>query len=198
MRYYCHTRYVYLAMSLLQGGRVQFDLGPIGRRTPATCELYGPAWAARRVSANTAITSPTEDAFEPPNLLIRAAERVMGWYDRFAPRRLRERALNRCADLIARDLSVTEYFTLSPVNGTLNALALHARGAKPAEVSRCVEGFEFYRWGDVTRGLRYSGGSTRVWDTGFAVEALVTNPALRHANIVTRFCEHTASSRRTR
>ena len=141
-----------------------------------------------------------EDAFEPPNLLIRAAERVLGWYDRFAPRRLRERALNRCADLIARDLSVTRDLTLSPVNGTLNALSLFARGANPTEVARCFECFEFYRWDDDARGLRYSGGSTRVWDTGFAVEALLANPdaAREHRNSLLRAYRFLAANQMTR
>jgi len=177
IRFYCHTRYVYLAMSLLQGGHVQFDIGPIAddlRR-----ELYGPAGPPARFRAHRYHLA-AEDAFEPPNLLIRVAERVLGWYDRFPSPWLRERALQKCADLIARDLQATEHLTLSPVNGVLNALALHARGADPAEVARCVEGFEFYRFDDAARGLRYAGGRTRVWDTGFAVEALLANPAAAH------------------
>ncbi|QJX00198.1 2,3-oxidosqualene cyclase [Frigoriglobus tundricola] len=177
IRFYCHTRYVYLAMSLLQGGRVQFDMGPIAddlRR-----ELYGPVGPPVSFREHRYHLA-AEDTFEPPNLLIRVAERVMGWYDRFPNPRLRERALRKCADLIARDLRATEYLTLSPVNGVLNALALHARGADRAEVARCVEGFEFYRLDDDARGLRYAGGRTRVWDTGFAVEALLANPVVAH------------------
>ena len=174
LRFYCHTRYVYLAMAILQGGRVQFDIGPLAddlRR-----ELYGPAGPPAGFREHRYHLA-AEDAFEPPNLLIRAAERVLGWYDRFPIRKLREAALRTCADLIARDLDATDYLTLSPVNGVLNALALHARGADPAEVAKCVDGFEFYRWDDDARGLRYAGGRTRVWDTGFAVEALLANPA---------------------
>ncbi|MBN9117445.1 MAG: MFS transporter, partial [Pandoraea sp.] len=30
VRFYCHTRYVYLAMSVLQGGHAKFDLGALG------------------------------------------------------------------------------------------------------------------------------------------------------------------------
>ena len=170
LRFYCHTRYVYLAMSLLQGERVQFDLGPLAddlRR-----ELYGPAGPPARFREHRYHLA-AEDAFEPPNLLIRAAERVLGWYDRSPSSMLRDAALQKCADLIALDLTATDHLTLSPVNGVLNAMALHARGADPAEVAKCVAGFEFYRFDDAARGLRYSGGRTRVWDTGFAVEALL-------------------------
>lgn len=172
IRFYCHTRYVYLAMSLLQGGHVTFDLGPLGEELRR--ELYGsngPPASFRGHRYRLAAA----DAFEPPNLLVRAAERVMGWYDRMPLRAVRERALTRCADLIARDLDATDHLTLSPVNGTLNALALFARGADRAQVVKCVEGFEFYRFDDAERGLRYSGGCTRVWDTGFAVEALLAD-----------------------
>jgi lanosterol synthase len=172
MRFYCHTRYIYLAMSLLQGGRVQFDLGELGDSLRR--ELYGAVLPARCRAHRYDLAQ--EDAFEPPGLLIRLAERVLGWYDRFPIHKLREAAFRKCADLISRDLSATEYITLSPVNGTLNAMALHARGASAAEVAKCVEGFEYYRWDDESRGLRYAGGRSRTWDTGFAVESLLASP----------------------
>lgn len=172
MRFYCHTRYIYLAMSLLQGGRVQFDLGAIGEDLKR--ELY-PAGIPSQFRDHR-YDLAAEDAFEPPNLVIRVAERVLGWYDRVSIRKLREAALQRCEHLISRDLAATEYLTVSPVNGTLNAMALHARAATRAEIEKCVTGFEFYRWDDEERGLRYAGGRTRVWDTGFAMEALLANP----------------------
>lgn len=174
MRFYCHTRYIYLAMSVLQGARANFDLGPLGDELRR--ELYGPAGPPTSLRPHRYDLAP-EDAFEPPPLLVRAAERALGWYDARAPRGLREKALRRCEELIRRDLTTTDYLTLSPVNGALNALALHARGAPRSEIEKCVKGFEFYRWDDRDYGLRYSGGSTRVWDTGFALEALLANPA---------------------
>ncbi len=179
IRFYCHTRYVYLAMSLLQGSHAKFDLGLLADELRA--ELYGPVGPPKSFREHRYHLAPS-DAFEPPNLLIRAAERVMGWYDRVPVRKLREHALRKCADLIARDLDATGNLTLSPVNGVLNVLALHARGAGRELIAKCVEGFEFYRFDNVDRGLRYAGGCTRVWDTGFAVEALLANPAVTRAN----------------
>ncbi|WP_162669843.1 2,3-oxidosqualene cyclase [Gemmata massiliana] len=179
IRFYCHTRYVYLAMSLLQGSHARFALGSLGDELRH--ELYGPAGPPVSFRERRYHLAPS-DAFEPPNLLIRAAERVMGWYDRFPIRRLRERALQRCADLIQLDLDISDRLTLSPVNGVLNVLALHARGADRSRIAKCVEGFEAYRWDDAARGLRYSGGRTRVWDTGFAVEALLADPSAIRAN----------------
>jgi lanosterol synthase len=173
MRLYCHTRYIYLAMSLLQGSRVQFDLGKLGDELRR--ELYGEAGMPASFREYRYDLAP-EDTFEPPGFLVRAAERVLDWYDRFPVRPLRDAAFRRCEDLIARDLGATEYLTLSPVNGTLNAMALHARGAPATEIAKCVAGFEYYRWEDAARGLRYAGGRTRTWDTGFAVEALLANP----------------------
>ncbi len=117
-----------------------------------------------------------EDAFEPPGPLVRGAERLLDWYDRRAGGKPREAALRRCEGVIRRDLRTNDSLTLSPVNGVLNALALRVRGASAAEVAKCIEGFEFYRWDDDARGLRYAGGRTRLWDTAFAVEALLANP----------------------
>jgi lanosterol synthase len=173
MRFYCHTRYIYLAMSVLQGGRVQFDLGTLGKDLRR--ELYGEAGMPESFRAHR-YDLAADDAFEPPGLLVRAAERVLGWYDCFPIRKLREAAFRKCEALIARDLAATQYLTLSPVNGTLNAMALFARGAPATEIAKCVAGFEYYRWEDEARGLRYAGGRTRTWDTGFAVEALLASP----------------------
>ncbi|AWM39690.1 Squalene--hopene cyclase [Gemmata obscuriglobus] len=175
VRFYCHTRYVYLVMSLLQGAHATFDLGPL--RAELERELYGPLAVPESFRQYRYRLAET-DAFEPPNLFIRVAERVMGWYDRVALPGLRRAALKRCADLIDLDLDANGYLTLSPVNGTLNALALFARGADREVIAKCVSGFEFYRFDDPERGLRYSGGSTRTWDTGFALEALLANPAV--------------------
>jgi lanosterol synthase len=172
VRFYCHTRYIYLAMSLLQATGAQFDLGPL--REDLRRELYGPAGPPARFREHRYNLAP-EDAFEPPGLFVRCAERLLGWYDRFAIHKLREAALHRCEEFIKRDLEATDHLTLSPVNGVLNALALHACGSNREEVARCIAGFEFYRWDDA-RGLRYAGGRTRVWDTGFALEALLANP----------------------
>ncbi len=175
-RYYCHTRYVYLAMAILQGGRVSFDLGALGEDLKR--ELYGPGGMPTRFRAHR-YRLADEDAFEPPPLIVRAAERVLGWYDRVHIGKLRRVAMRRCEEFIKRDLDATGGLTLSPVNGVLNALALYARGAPVADVVRCVAGFDFFKWDDDARGLRYSGGRTRVWDTGFAVEALLASGAPR-------------------
>lgn len=179
IRFYCHTRYVYLAMSLLQGAHAKFDLGPL--RAELERELYGPLAVPESFRDYRYHLAET-DAFEPPNLLVRAAERVMGWYDRVALPGLRRSALKRCADLIHLDLDANGHLTLSPVNGTLNVLALAARGESREVIAKCVSGFEFYRFDDPERGLRYSGGNTRVWDTGFALEALLANPGAAPAH----------------
>ncbi len=184
-RYYCHTRYVYLAMALLQGRHTTFDLGELTAKLRA--ELYGENGPPRSFRAHRYHLA-AEDAFEPPNALLRIAERVMGWYDRVPVRRVREAAIRRCTEWILRDLEATNYLTLSPVNGVLNVLALHASGANRELIAKCVKGFEFYRFDDRERGLRYSGGRTRVWDTAFAMEAILVhqNPTQSECEALTR------------
>ena len=75
IRFYCHTRYIYLAMALLQGGRVQFDLGSLGDELRR--ELYGPTGPPTRFRPHR-YDLAAEDAFEPPNLFIRAADARTG------------------------------------------------------------------------------------------------------------------------
>jgi lanosterol synthase len=180
LRYYCHTRYVYLAMALLQGGRVRLDLGPIA--DPLRGELYGPAGPPERFDSHRYHFAAT-DVVEPPRWPVRWAERLLGWYDRHSSGRLRDAALGRCRDLIDRELAVSHGVTLSPINGVLSTLALHARGADSAAIDQCLRGLEVYRWDD-DQGLRYSGGRSGVWDTAFGVEALLANPCVvrRHGD----------------
>ncbi len=179
MRLYCHTRYIYLAMAALQNTGTWFDLGRLGDKLIS--ELYGPGGMPERFAKHRYHLAPA-DAFEPPNMLMRWGEGILGWFDRHSFRRLRRKSRQVCGDLIDRDLEATRFLTLSPVNGTLNALLLRARAVGGDAVERCLQGFEFYRWDDAQRGLRYAGGRTRVWDTGFAVESLLANPATAQAH----------------
>lgn len=166
-RLYCHTRYIYLAMGLLFARRTRFDLSALAD------ELYpnGPV-NPMRFRYHVAET----DLHHPVPLVVCPAEWLMSGYDLVHHRGARRRALARCEDLILRELATTDHLTLSPVNGTLAALALHAHGGHGGHVRRLVEGFEFYRFDDAERGVRYSGGGTRTWDTAFALEALLAAP----------------------
>ncbi len=197
MRFYCHTRYIYLAMSFLQGGRVRFDLGKLGEELRH--ELYDAAGMPADFRKHRYDLAP-EDAYEPPGLIVRAAERLLGWYDCFPIRKLREASLRKCEELVARDLDATQHLTLSPVNGTLNAMMLYARGLPTTEIAKCVTGFEYHRWEDESRGLRYAGGRTRTWDTGFAIEALLANPqvARQHRESLLRAYRFLAAQQMTR
>jgi len=166
-RLYCHTRYIYLAMGMLFARRTQFDL----------TELAGELYPNGRPNASRFRYHVAEtDLHHAVPFVVCPAEWLMSGYDAIHHGGVRRRALARCEDLILRELVATDHLTLSPVNGTLVALALHENEDHRNNVLRVVEGFEYYRFEDAERGLRYSGGRTRTWDTAFALEALLASP----------------------
>jgi squalene/oxidosqualene cyclase-like protein len=166
-RLYCHTRYIYLAMGMLFARRTRFDLSALAE------ELYP---NGRPLASRFRYHVAATDLHHAVPLVVCPAEWLMSGYDAMHHAGARRRALARCEDLIARELEATDHLTLSPVNGTLVALALHESEDRWHTVLRVVEGFEYYRFDDAERGLRYSGGRTRTWDTAFALEALLATP----------------------
>jgi lanosterol synthase len=173
LRFYCHTRYIYLAMALLQGHRVQFNLDALTHDLRS--ELYGPHGMPSSFSSYR-YQLASEDLLEPPGMILRLVERLLNAYDHIASRSLRQRATRHCLEFITRELQTNHFRSLSPVNNTLNALIFHWQ-QRPAETARCIAGCEYYRFDDDQHGLRYSGGSTTVWDTAFAIEALLADPS---------------------
>ncbi|MCS6863940.1 MAG: 2,3-oxidosqualene cyclase [Gemmataceae bacterium] len=195
LRFYCHTRYIYLAMAVLQSHRVRFNLGPITQ--DLIHELYGPRGlppSFRPYRYHFA----SEDLIEPPGWILRLVEGILSVYDRHASRSLRQRACRRCLESILRELRTNHFRSLSPVNNTLNALIFHWQN-QPEETQRCIAGFEYYRVDDDQDGLRYAGGSTTVWDTAFALEALLADPSMarRYERQLLRAYEFLAANQMT-
>ena len=158
MRFYCHTRYVYLAMAFLQGCAREVRSRPSRRR--AAPRTLRPVRAARSRSASTATTSRKRTP----------SSRRVCW---FAPRSASSAGTTAspsagCAKrpstaartlIAARPDRDRPPHALAGERRAERARRVRARGADPAEVARCVAGFEFYRFEDDARGLRYAAGA---------------------------------------
>src|SRR5262249_5426752 len=80
---YCHTRYIYLAMSCLYGMRLRADLGPIAddlRR-----ELYAAPFEQIDFGARRHDIAAT-DLYVAPSATLRAVWNAMTAYERWVPR----------------------------------------------------------------------------------------------------------------
>lgn len=185
-RLYCHMRLIYLGMSFLYGKRYRCPTDPTldAIRAELYPEGYDPARFARyrdRIAEG--------DLYEPLSRGLRLAFGLLRGAERLVPRRLRERALHVALDHILYEFRSTDYVCLSPVNGMLFCLALHATDPDHPELPRALRGLEYWIWEDDHEGFRIAGARSDIWDTAFMVQALCEGPPVpRAVEVVRRAC----------
>jgi lanosterol synthase len=171
---YCHTRYIYLAISFLYGMRFSGELGPIV--TELRRELYRSEYGATDFAGHRHDISPS-DLHVVPGRRLRAAWNVMTvfetWAQRLSLRALRRRALLRCLGRIRFEQQASNFQALSPVNGILNTIALFAHDPHDPMIEPSLAGVESWRWDDDANGIRFAGARSTSWDTAFAILAVL-------------------------
>jgi 2,3-oxidosqualene cyclase len=181
-RWYCHTRYIYLAMAYLYGRRVTTDLGPITAALRE--ELYAARWETLDFRAHRHDVA-ARDLHVRPGRGLRLLAAGMAVLDRMMPRVLRRRALARGLARIRFEQRESREQGLSPVNAVLNCLALWANDPDDPSLASGLAGLERWRWEDAG-GVRYAGARSSAWDTSFALRALFTPGDDRHAPAIRR------------
>jgi lanosterol synthase len=175
VRYYCHTRYIYLAMACLYGRRVRADLGPIAAELRR--ELYEAPYETIDFAAHRHAVAPGDLYVPPPRALNRLYD-LAAAYERVRVEPLRRRALAHCFARVLYEQRTSRYQALSPVNGLLNCLAIWSDRADHPDLAPSLAGLEAWKWDDEAEGIRYAGARSHAWDTAFAVEALLERPAV--------------------
>jgi squalene/oxidosqualene cyclase-like protein len=168
-RWYCHTRYIYLAMVYLSGRGFSADLGALGESLRR--ELYAAPYhtidfagyrnhvAASDLHARGGLGFSFIRHFVLPLTGSRPSSR-------------RSDALADCFERIVYEQRVTRYQALSPVNGLLNAVAIFATDPAHPALEPSLAGLEAWKWSDAAAGIRYAGARSQVWDTAFAARAI--------------------------
>ena len=190
LRFYCHTRYIYLGIAFLVGSGFRADLGPITNALRG--ELYGDVAPEEAVHHRHDLART--DVYVHPGPLLRVLYDTvyrLGRLVRNLPgaAALRRKALDSCLAKIASEQRQTNYQGLSPVNGVLNSLALFSRDPSGVDTVASLEGIESWRWDDEPEGTRYAGSRSTTWDTSFAIQAVLAGGpamALHHAETVRR------------
>jgi squalene/oxidosqualene cyclase-like protein len=185
LRFYCHTRYIYLGMSYLVGSGFQADLGPI--TSALRGELYGDVEPEQAIRHRHDLAA--SDVYVHPGPLLRVLYDVvyqLGRAVRYLPgtAAVRRRALRACLDRIRFEQRETNYQGLSPVSGILNSLALFSCDPEGEDTVASFAGLETWRWDDEACGSRYAGARSTTWDTSFAMQAMLaggSGPALQNA-----------------
>lgn len=173
-RFYCHTRYIYLAIACLYGQRFTADLGPL--TADLRRELYAAPYASIDFAAHRHSIAAA-DLHVRPGLGLRLGYDALRRIERRVPAALRRRAVNRALERIEYELSASRFQCLSPVNGLLNCLCLFARDPRSPLLARALRGVEAWRWEDEASGVRFAGAQSNAWDTAFALRAALEAPA---------------------
>ena len=170
-RLWCHSRMVYLPMAHLYGRRATVPLDPL--LTAIRDELYVlRPWDEVDWHAARDAVSPT-DRYVPRTWMMRAAFRALDVAERVAPRSLRRRAMDRVLAIIRTEDAATDYICLGPVNKLFNTLVWHFENPGGPEVTRHMARLQDYLW-RARDGVKMQGyNSSQLWDTAFAVQAMV-------------------------
>jgi lanosterol synthase len=173
-RFYCHTRYIYLAIAYLYGRRFRADLGPI--TADLRRELYDAPFESIDFSAHRHDLAAI-DLHVRPGLGLRLAYDALALHERAHSPYLRQIALDRCFQRILYEMRASRHQAISPVNGLLNCLAIFATDPHHPELAPSLAGVEAWRWDDEEEGIRFAGARSQAWDTAFAMRAVLASPA---------------------
>lgn len=182
-RLYCHMRLIYMGLSHLYG--LRFIAANHPKLQAIRAELYPEGYEEARFESWTGRVAPT-DLFEAPPTGVKAAFAVMRQLERILPGSVRRRALERTLEHMLFELRSTNGVCLSPVNGFLFCLALHAERPDHPELPKALRGMEYWTWEDDVDGLRFCGARSDIWDTSFVLQAVSEGPALPQAETLAR------------
>ena len=172
-RLWCHCRQVYLPMAWLYGKRAAIAEDELVARLRQ--ELY-PFDFDRIDWHQHRDTLAANDLYRATTPVLAAANRALSLYERFASRPLRARALDEVFAHVVYEDEVTGYLDIGPVNKVLNAFVHYFENPDGTAFRRAFEACDAYLW-QGPDGIKMQGyNSSKLWDTAFAVHAIVIAP----------------------
>jgi len=175
---WCHCRMVYLPMSWLYARRVRAPETPL--LAEIRKEIYAQPYQTVDWMAARETVSQT-DAYTPRSSFLHLANKALGVYERVARPGWRERALEVVLDQIRREDAATSYICIGPINKVFNTLVWHALRPGGPEEQAHVKHLPDYLW-RAADGLKMQGyNSSQLWDTTFAVQAIVATGEVERA-----------------
>lgn len=178
-RLWCHSRQVYLPMAWLYGTRSTVPPGdPLQHALRE--ELYEGRWGAIAWAEHRDTVAPVDD-YRPATAALKATYFTENAYERLPYKPLRKRALAECLHHIQYEDQVTNDIDIGPVNAVLNTFVHFFRGAEGrAEFERGFAALEPYLW-QGHDGVKMQGyNNSELWDTAFAIQAILATPAPWH------------------
>ena len=179
-KFYCHTRNIQMAMSVLYGRKVEAPKTALldQIRDEIYLEDYSAVdWVAARRSLRGA------ELVTPPGRPLRLIFELLAFFERHHRSAPRERVLRDLDKRIRWELQTTDHTSISPVSGMLNILALRSGYIDDPDAKRALARLEAWVWEDDEEGLRVAGARSASWDTAFSLQALTA--ASPHAEVDT-------------
>ena len=182
-RLWCHCRQVYLPMAWLYGRKAA--IAPDGLVRALREELYAGSWERIDWPAHRETIAPGE-SYRSESRALAAVNRLLAGIERVPLGALRRRALAEVLHHIDYEDEVTSFVDIGPVNKVLNAFVHLFREPGGARFERAFAACDQYLF-DGHDGTRFQGyNSSRLWDTAFAVQAVLSSP---HAGAHRRLLE---------
>ena len=124
------------------------------------------------------------DVYRRSSRILKGVNRVMDRVEALALRKVRDRALREVLDHITYEDDVTSGIDIGPVNKVLNAFVHFFDDPDGPRLARALERTDDYLWDgpDGTKMQGYNG--SQLWDTAFAVQALLASPSRTDAEDV--------------
>jgi squalene/oxidosqualene cyclase-like protein len=169
-RMWCHARMVYLPMSWLYGRRATVPLTPLLQdiRSEIYLQPYDSIhWPSVRNSVDPV------DAYTPHTTPLKIAHRFLIAAEAVMPQWLRDRALAEVEHQVMYEDDITNHVCIGPVNKVYDTLLWHFKDPGGERVRKHLARLPDYLHTDA-RGTRMNGyNNSQLWDTAFAVQALL-------------------------
>ncbi len=169
-RFYCHTRLIYLGMTVIYASRYQSPCTPVIEALRD--ELY-PAGYGNTDFRRCRTALRPGDLYARPGWLLRSVYALSALVERRHSAAARRAIIEKLRERIRWELRTTDYTSISPVSGLLNIVALWVHDPEDPDLRRALERFTGWIWEDGREGTRVTGARSASWDTAFAVQGLV-------------------------
>lgn len=179
---WCHCRQVYLPMSWLYARRA---IGPADSLVQSLREeLYPQGWARIDWRSHRDDLA-SSDSYRGDSWPLRALNRALGLWEKVPSAPLRRRAMDIAFEHILYEDEVTGFIDIGPVNKVLNAFVHYFRDPRGTHFERAFAACDLYLW-EGHDGIKMQGyNSSKLWDTAFALQAVLASPAARdHAPMI--------------